>query len=138
LVNLANVDSTTIKNISNQEVQTPTIFTVLRGWETQKGNVNIIYYTCDNQNLLERKNIIADRLTFIPTRKTQIPIRVASIVSQLVPSLYNPRKDKVRIRLNKKTGPYIKVGDKLGQQESNQSAIDTNNEFISAINSILP
>jgi hypothetical protein len=138
LVDLASVDSTTIKNVSNQEIQTPTIFTALRGWETQKGNVDITFYSIDNQRIEDRKTIVIDRLNFIPVRKPQIPIRVATIIASLTPSLYNLRKDKVRIRLNKKTGSYVKVGDKFGQQENNQSTIQTNNEYIATINSILP
>jgi hypothetical protein len=136
LVDLSSVNSSTIKNVSNQEIQS-IVVTELRGWGVQKGNVDVLYYTIDDERLLERKVVIANRLPYIPVRKPQIPIRAAAIVAELVPSLYNSRKDKVRVRLNKKTGPYVKVGDKFGQQENNASTIVTNNEFIATIDSIL-
>lgn len=137
LVDLASVHSSTIKNVTDQEIQS-IVVTELRGWETQKGNVDIVYYTIDNQRLLDRKVVIANRLPFIPVRKPQIPVRVAEIIAELVPSLYNSRKEKVRVRLNKKTGPYVRVGDKFGQQENNASVITTNNEFIATIDTMLP
>ena len=137
LVDLAAVKSVSLINISGGEIQN-VVLPVLRGWQTNKGNVEIYFYSIDDQKIQERKALIPSRLSYIPTRKLQIPVRVASIVSSLTPSLYNSRKSKVTTRLNKKTGSYYKVGEKLGQQERNQEAIDVNNQYISDINAILP
>lgn len=136
-IELSNVNSSTIKNISNIEILIPVEYTVLRGWETQKGNIEISFYTIDNEKISNRKQIILNRLAFIPTRKSQITSRANEIISILQNIDYELRKQQVRNRLNKKTGSYIKIGDKFAQQESNEETIQSNNNFISLINQML-
>jgi hypothetical protein len=136
LTTLSTVSSSSLLNITEQEIMTLP-YSVLRGWDTTKGDVNILFYTRDNQNIIERAPIRNTRLSTISIRQPQIPIRIADIQTALTPTLYNARKQQVTIRLNKKTGSYVKVGDKLTQQENNNSLIATNNELIAVIDSIL-
>lgn len=135
---LETVSSVSLRNISSEEIKSPVPpFAVTRGWDTSKGDIAIFYQTIDDSKIQIREDIIATRLSTINTRKPQITARVIQINSELTPALYTARKNKVQIRLNKKTGSYIKVGDKLNQQDNNQNMINSNNELISNINAIL-
>lgn len=140
LEDLGSINSISLIKVTDVDIKDPIIYSVARGWDTSKGNVEIVYSTTDNSRLQDRQQIVTDRLISISTRKPQITTRVSQIEGEegeLTPSLYNSRKDQVTIRLNKKTGPYVKVGDKLGQQENNESTIDTNDDFINEINTII-
>jgi len=135
---LETASSVSLRNVSSEEIKSPVPpVAVTRGWDTSKGDVVIFYQTIDNSKIQVRDQIITLRLPTINTRKPQITARVSQINSALTPSLYSTRKNKVQIRLNKKTGSYIKVGDKLNQQDNNQNMINTNNELISNIDAIL-
>jgi hypothetical protein len=141
---LDTANSTSLRNVSSEEIKSPVPpVAVTRGWDASKGEVVIFYQTIDDSKIEIRDQVITTRLqgtTELPSiddRKDQITTRVSQINSALTPGLYTLRKDQVKIRLNKKTGSYIKVGDKLNQQDNNQNMINTNNELISNINAIL-
>ena len=136
IVDFTSVNSSTIKTFSDEEIYHAEYSTV-RGWQISKGDVEISFYSIDNEYLVERETVVTNRLSFVPTRKSQIGPRVSTINAALIPSLYNPRKDKVRVRLNKKYGSYYKVGEKYAQKDNNDSAVATNNDYINAINDIL-
>ena len=132
--------SVSLKNVSDLEIKSPITEQLYLGWDTSKGDVSFSYYTIDDIKITERQVISMNRLipgSQITTRVSQITTRVSEIENDLTPALYETRKPKVTIRLNKKTGPYVKVGDKFGQQENNKSTIETNDEFISNITDIL-
>ncbi|MDD5649711.1 MAG: hypothetical protein PHF86_04725 [Candidatus Nanoarchaeia archaeon] len=133
---LSSANSSSLLNIVDQDILS-SYYDAVRGWDVSKGNVRIVFSTCDKQKIVERLPIISNRLSFIPGRKMQITNRSIDVLSELTYSVYDSRKEKVLIRLNKKTGSYVKIGEKLNQQENNESSIDVNNDFIATIDSIL-
>ncbi|MDD5649579.1 MAG: hypothetical protein PHF86_04065 [Candidatus Nanoarchaeia archaeon] len=137
-VDLLTIASASLININNHNITSPTIYTVMRGWDTTKGNVTITYVTADNTKTSVRRSILTTRQSTITARKPQISVRANEIIAALTPALYNARKSQVNIRLNKKTGTYVKVGDKLNQSDNNQSIVASNIQFINDINAILP
>ena len=129
----SNISSMSLHNIVDQEVQN-IVYDVMLGWGRQPGNVQITYSTIDNSNIVARQAIVTSRLAFIPIRIAQIASRINVLQSSLTPALYNTRKDQVKLRLNKKTGSYVKVGEKYNQIDNNNSTIDTNTTYIAQIN----
>lgn len=135
---LSAVASASLINVTNRNIMSPVVYAVSRGWDVSKGDVVIVYATVDNSKISSRRSMLSVRETTILTRKPQIIARALDIVTALTPALYNLRKTQVNIRLNKKTGTYVRVGEKLNQSDNNQDIINTNNQFISDIDAILP
>ncbi len=137
LVDQATVKSASLKNVANVDVTTPIVGIFYRGWETDKGNVEIDYYTCDDAAITARQAIITTRLTYFATRKPQITARIPTVVAALTPALYQTRKDEVQVRLNKKTGSYVKIGDEYNKIDNNNDTISSNDDYLSEIDSLL-
>jgi Na+-translocating ferredoxin:NAD+ oxidoreductase RnfC subunit len=51
--------------------------------------------------------------------------------------LYQERIDAVQTRLNKKTGSYVKVGDKIKEGQNITDMVTENNNYIAEINTLL-
>ena len=137
VVDLTTVSSTMVINFSNQSIKSPTTYSATRGWEVDKGNVVVEYSTIDDSKIVERQGIIVTRIPTITPRKSQITTRVADVIAALTPTIYTDRRNAVTFRLNKKTGSYIKVGDEFNKQDHNNNTIQTNNDTITMINSLL-
>jgi hypothetical protein len=133
----SNLDTSQLMQFADQSIMSPIMYKVRIGFLSGLGSINVTYYTTDNSQITARLPIISSRLPTIPARLAQITARANTIVSALTPTLYNSRKSPVTVRSNKKTGSYVQVGNKLNQQDNNQSAISTNNGLISTINSML-
>jgi hypothetical protein len=133
----SSIDSLTMKLFSNISIKNPINYIVERGYEDSKGNIEIGFYSIDDQNLITRLALIPQRLVDIGVRIPQIDSRIPNVQNALTPALYQQRIDAVRIRLNKKTGSYVKVGDEFKQKENSESLVQSNAEQIAVINSLL-
>ena len=132
----SSISCTTIQNIAAVEIQNTDI-NVIRGWQTNKGNIVISFSSVDDEHIINRLSIITNRLSYLPTREAQINSRATAILGSLTSTNYDARKEKVRVRLNKNTGSYVKIGDKFAQIDNNQNMIDANTDMIDSIDSIL-
>jgi hypothetical protein len=136
-VNLSTIDSSTIIDVAGTSIKSPTVYTSLRGWQTDKGNVIITYQTIDDSRIPPRKSVVSTRLPTIPPRKPLIISEASTASSGLIPILFQARKEAVQLRLNRNTGSYVKVGDKYNQIDNNNDTIAINTQYIDDIDLIL-
>ena len=134
---LSSVNSNSIINITDEDIFSPAVYNVLRGWREDEGNIEITYYTIDDSQISVRKSIVSTRLSNISTRYSQITSEANAAASGLTVALFNERKNAVTLRLNKNNGSYIAIGDKQNQIDNNNDTISKNTNLINEIDSLL-
>lgn len=111
-------------------------FDMLRGYEN-RGDITAAFYITDDSLIDSRRPFAVARKTTISGRLSQVAARIPVILSELDPALYDERWQEIVKRLNKKNGPYFKVGEKeLGIIRS-QETIAENLVMVGEIEDIL-
>lgn len=132
---IGNSKVTTLLGFSNWEIETPEYHDVMKGYDNE--NIQIDFYSIDNERIISRQPIITNRLPNFLVRPGQILSRVTNVLNSMVSSLYLNRRNTVSVRLNKKSGSLCKIGDKQNQSESNDTLVAENNTTISQIDNMV-
>lgn len=111
-------------------------YAVNRGYEN-RGDITATYYITDDSLINTRRPAVVTRISNITVRQAQIPARETEIIAALTVPLYSDRWNEVKKRLNKKTGPYYKVGEKEKAIDRSRQQIAENNATIVEIQAML-
>jgi hypothetical protein len=111
-------------------------YAVNRGYEN-RGDITATYDIIDDSLINTRRPVVVTRIANVATRQTQISTRESEIIAALTVPLYLDRWNEVKKRLNKKTGPYFKVGEKEKGIDRSQQQIVDNNATIAEIQAML-
>ena len=113
-----------------------TAYSIKRGYE-DRGNIIVSFYITDDSVINSRRIQSVLRYNTITARRLQIFQRQSEIQLALSESLYLDRWTEIKNRLNKKTGPYYKVGEKSKGIVRSQQQITDNNTTIGQIQTML-
>jgi hypothetical protein len=111
-------------------------YSVKRGYE-DRGDIETTFSITDDSLINSRRSAADVRKNTISNRLLQIPIRVTQIQTTLSQALYLDRWNEVQKRLNKKSGSYYAVGQKMLGIVRSQQQITDNNTTVSNIEAML-
>jgi len=128
----------TMPNFGNEEILDPVVYEAKRAWRTDKGNVTINYSTINYSEINTRQTIFSGRDSKIDSRIIEIEARENYLINtELTDTLYESRIPPVQQRLNKRTGSYVKIGNKYNEIDQNNQLIAANQVQIDYIDDLL-